>query len=153
MQQLIEYSYERMDGKNVYPFCSFIVKDGVIIGKGANYAVNDFGDKTKHGEMVAINNANRALKSRRKILFDEPGYVLYGTCEPCMACFDASLWTGIKEFVFAVDHHDFPEYFNDHPYNLEDYEKEFPGDIVVTRGVLKQEGIKLFNRAKRKYGW
>ncbi len=31
IRELIMYSYEKMEKNNAYPFCAFIVKDGVVI--------------------------------------------------------------------------------------------------------------------------
>jgi guanine deaminase len=152
MSELIKYAYEKMDKNNAYPFCAFIVKNGVIVSKGYNSRVNDYGDKTMHGEMEALSKANKALVSKHLVVLDK-GYELYSTCEPCLACFDSALWADVKRFVFAVDHSDFPEYFHDHDYNIEDYEKENPNEISVDRKVLHKEGLELFKKAKEKYGW
>lgn len=152
MQTLIEYAYEKMSKNNAYPFAAFIVKDGVIISRGYNSRINDFGDKTTHGEMEAMTKANRALLQKRLVILGKD-YELYSTCEPCLACFDSALWADIRKFVFSVDHHDFPHFFHDHPYNIETYEKDNPGEIQVVRKVLNNEGIKLFHLAKQKYGW
>lgn len=152
MQQIIEFGYEKMKDKNAYPFVAFIVKDGVIISRGYNSKVNLYGDKTTHGEMEAMTKANKALMKKDLVILGK-GYQLYSSCEPCLACFDSALWANIDTFVFSVDHHDFPDYFHDHPYNIEDYERDNPGEIVVKRGILRDEGIKLFQEAKQKYGW
>lgn len=152
MRELIDYAHKKIEKNNAYPFCALVVKNGVIISRGYNSRVNDFGDKTMHGEMEALTKANKALKQKLLVILDK-GYELYSTCEPCLACFDTALWANIKSFVFAVDHTDFPEYFHDHPYNIEDYEKDNPGEIKVVRKVLHDEGIELFKKAKEKYGW
>jgi tRNA(Arg) A34 adenosine deaminase TadA len=152
MKQLIAYAHEKMDKNNAYPFASFIVKEGVIISRGYNSKINLFGDKTTHGEMEALSKANKSLLQKHLVILGK-GYELYSTCEPCLACFDSALWADIAKFVFSVDHRDFPDYFHDHPYNIEDYEKDNPGAIKVVRRVLHEEGIELFKQAKLKYGW
>lgn len=152
MRELIKYSYEKMQKNNAYPFCAFIVRDGEIVSKGFNWRSTTFGDKTTHGEMEAMTKANKALDKKRLIILGEDSE-LYSTCEPCLACFDSALWASIKTFVFSVDHNDFPEYFHDHKYNIEDYERDNPNEITVTRKVLHNEGITLFKKAKEKYGW
>jgi guanine deaminase len=148
MQQLIDYSYDRMLNKGVYPFCAFLVKDGVIISKGFNEGLFDYGNKTIHGEMVAI---KKACKSLLNLYLDR--CVLFTTCEPCLACFDTALWVHIKHIVYSVDHKDFPEYFNDHPYTIDKYIKENPGSIKISKYILHNEGIQLFKSAKKKHGW
>ncbi|OGK23140.1 hypothetical protein A3A46_01215 [Candidatus Roizmanbacteria bacterium RIFCSPLOWO2_01_FULL_37_13] len=149
MKQLIDYAHEKIEKNNAYPFCAFIVKNGVIISRGYNLRVNAYGDKTMHGEMEAI---KKACKSLHAGVFLK-GYSLYSTCEPCLACFDSALWSGINKFIFSVSHVDYPNYFNDHPYHIEDYEKDNPDEITVIRDILRQKGKELFKKAKQKYGW
>lgn len=151
MDELIGYAHEKMDKNNAYPFCSFVVKGEVVISRGYNSRIQDYGDKTTHGEMEAFSKAARALKLRDLIFGKE--FTLYSTCEPCLACFDTALWHKIGRIVYSVDHKNFPEYFNDHPYNIEDFQKENPDFIEIERHVLKEEGIELFKKAKEKYGW
>ncbi|PIV07981.1 hypothetical protein COW57_05030 [Candidatus Roizmanbacteria bacterium CG17_big_fil_post_rev_8_21_14_2_50_39_7] len=151
MKELIQYGYEKLEKNNAYPFCAFVVRSGVIVSKGYNSKVNLFEDKTSHGEMEAFSIACKTLQIKDLIFGKE--YELYTTCEPCLACFDTALWHKIGKIVFSVDKHDFPEYFHDHPYSIEDFEKQNPGLISIKRGVLHNEGIALFKKAKQKYGW
>jgi len=151
MAELIAYAHEKMEKNNAYPFCAFVVKDGIVISRGYNSKVNLYGDKTTHGEMEAFSKACRSLQIRNLIFGKELG--LYTTCEPCLACFDTALWHQIGTIVYSVDHHDFPEYFHDHPYTIENFEKENPNFLNIKRGILRREGIILFKKAKEKYGW
>ncbi len=152
MKELLDYARSIMVHKQAYPFAACIVKNGEIISRAYNKEVNLTGDKTTHGEMEAINIANKTLK-HKQIVIMEDGYELYSTCEPCLACFDTALWANVKTFVFSVDHTDFPEYFNDHPYTISTYETDNPGAIQVSRKILHTEGIQLFSEAKKTYGW
>lgn len=149
VKELIQYAYEKMEKNNAYPFCGFVVNDGVIISRGFNERVNKYGDKTVHGEMEAMKKACLALH----VGINLRGYSLYSTCEPCLACFDSALWAGINKFIFSVSREDFPNYFNDHPYTLKDYQNDNPNEITVVREVLHDKGIKLFKTAIEKYGW
>ena len=151
MEELITYGYEKMDKNNAYPFCSFVVKNGVIISRGYNSKVNLFGDKTTHGEMEAFSVACKTLQLK-DLMFGKK-YSLFTTCEPCLACFDTALWHRVGKIVFSVSHKDFPEYFHEHKYTIEDFQKENPGFIEIKNGTLHNEGIALFRKAKEKYGW
>lgn len=151
MAELIEYAYKKMLNKSAYPFCAFVVKEGVIISRGFNERVILYGDITTHGEMEAIRRAAKVLQRIEPPYLK--GYSLYSTCEPCLACFDTALWCGIDEVVVSVDHTDFPEYFHRHPYTIENYATDFPGKIKYQPHVLQHEGIELFKEAKKKYGW
>lgn len=151
MEELINYGYEKMEKNNAYPFCAFVVRKGVIISRGYNKNVNLFGDKTTHGEMEAFSKACKTLQLKDLIFGKE--YELYTTCEPCLACFDTALWHKIRKIVFSVGKKDFPEYFHDHPYAIEDFIKQNPNFILIKSKVLRDKGIKLFKKAKQKYGW
>lgn len=149
VKELIRYAYEKMEKHEAYPFCAFVVKDGVIISRGFNERVNAYGDKTMHGEMEAMKKSCQALQ----VGINLAGYSLYSTCEPCLACFDSALWAGINNIIFSVSHVDFPEYFNDHAFSIKDYQNDNPNAISVARNILHEEGVKLFKTAKDKYGW
>lgn len=151
MKQLLDYARQKMEEKNAYPFAAFVVKNGVIVSRAYNH-FNDSRDPTTHGEMETMSAVNRSIEPKKYVVLPD-GYELFSTCEPCLACFDSALWANIKKFVFSVDHQDFPDYFHNHSYNIEDYERDNPGGIRVVREVLHQEGVKLFKWAKQKYGW
>src|SRR3990172_12249380 len=101
--------------------------------------------------MEAFSKACKSLSLNNLIFGKE--YELFTTCEPCLACFDTALWHRIGRIVFSVGYQDFPEYFHNHPYTINDFEKENPGFIKIKRGILREQGIKLFKKAKEKYGW
>jgi tRNA(Arg) A34 adenosine deaminase TadA len=151
MRELIRYAYHKMEKNNAYPFCAFVVCRGVIVSRGYNSRVNQYGDKTTHGEMEAFSKACKALQIKDLIFGKE--YELYATCEPCLACFDTALWHKIGKIVFSVDSSDFPEYFHDHPYTIDDFERKNPNFITIKRRVSHREGLALFKKAKQKYGW
>lgn len=151
MKELIQYSLEKLEKNNVYPFCAFVIRNGVVISRGYNDKVNLYGDKTRHGEMEALSIACKTLQINDLIFGKE--YELYTTCEPCLACFDTALWHKIGKIVFSVGKKDFPEYFHDHPYSIDDFEKQNPNFIQIKKNVLHDEGVKLFEKAKQKYGW
>lgn len=151
MEELIAYGYEKMDKNNAYPFCAFVVKNGVVISRGYNSKVNLFGDKTTHGEMEAFSAACKTLQLKDLMFGKE--YSLFTTCEPCLACFDTALWHRVGKIVFSVNHNDFPEYFHDHKYTIENFQNDNPGFIEIKDNVLHDKGVELFRKAKEKYGW
>ena len=83
------------------PFgCVIVDKNGKIIGQGYNHVVLD-NDPTAHGEVVAIRNACKNIKS-----FDLSGCILYTSCEPCPMCLNACKWANIAEVYYAADRYD-----------------------------------------------
>ncbi|QDJ09412.1 Guanine deaminase [Roseomonas mucosa] len=77
------------------PFGAVIVKDGRIVGEGANRVVPD-GDPTAHAEVTAIRDACRRLGTH-----DLSGAVLYTSCEPCPMCLSATWWARIGEIAYG----------------------------------------------------
>ena len=77
------------------PFGCVVVKDGEIIGEGANTVLAD-GDPTCHGEMNAIRHACTVLGTH-----DLSGCTVYTTGEPCPMCYAACLWARIDKMYYA----------------------------------------------------
>ncbi len=79
------------------PFGAVVVRDGVVIGEGANRVTADL-DPTAHAEVVAIRAACRRVGD-----FSLAGSTLYASCEPCPLCLSASLWARVDAVVHAAD--------------------------------------------------
>lgn len=79
------------------PFGAVIVKDDVIVGIGHNQVVENQ-DPTCHGEMMAIRNACKNLKT-----FDLSGCEIYTTGQPCPMCLGAILWANIKKVYYGCN--------------------------------------------------
>lgn len=77
------------------PVGAVIVKDGSIIGEGANQPIATH-DPTAHAEIVALRAAARTLSSYR--LLDT---TLYVTLEPCPMCAGAMVHARVKRLVYA----------------------------------------------------
>lgn len=77
------------------PFGCVIVKEGNIVGKGHNQVLRNE-DPTCHGEMMAIRDACKNLKSH-----DLSGCSLYTTAAPCPMCKGAILWANIEKVYYG----------------------------------------------------
>ena len=77
------------------PFAAVIVRDGNIVGQGAN-SVTATLDPTAHGEVNAIRAACKALGT-----FVLAGCELYTSCEPCPMCLAASYWARLDAIYYA----------------------------------------------------
>jgi tRNA(Arg) A34 adenosine deaminase TadA len=82
------------DGKGG-PFAAVIVRDGKIVGEGAN-SVTATNDPTAHGEVNAIRAACRALRT-----FTLAGCELYTSCEPCPMCLAACYWAHLDAVYYG----------------------------------------------------
>ncbi|HEY1810263.1 MAG TPA: nucleoside deaminase [Acidobacteriaceae bacterium] len=77
------------------PFGAVIVRDGVIVGEGANSVTRTW-DATAHAEIVAIRDACLRLKS-----FSLEGAEIYTSCEPCPMCLAAIYWAHIDRIWYG----------------------------------------------------
>jgi len=80
------------------PCGAVIVRDGQIVGEGAN-TVNTDGDPTAHAEVMALRSAAKRLGT-----IDLSGCTLYSTMEPCPMCCWAILLTKMQTLVVAGRH-------------------------------------------------
>jgi guanine deaminase len=82
------------------PFGAVVVRDGKIVGEGAN-SVTATNDATAHAEVVAIRAACTALRT-----FTLAGCELYTSCEPCPMCLSASYWARLDRVYYACSAED-----------------------------------------------
>jgi guanine deaminase len=78
------------------PFAAVIVRDGKIVGEGAN-SVTQTNDPTAHAEVNAIRAAAKALGT-----FLLAGCELYTSCEPCPMCLSAAYWARLDAVYFGA---------------------------------------------------
>lgn len=96
MARAIEISRAAVSDGDAGPFAAVVVKDGVVIGEGVNRVVATH-DPTSHGEVEAIRDACRKLKT-----WDLSGCDLYTTCEPCEMCVATMFWARIDRVFYAA---------------------------------------------------
>lgn len=96
MQRALALSARAIDVAGTEPFGAVVVKDGVVVGEGFNHSVAHF-DPTSHGEIEAIRDACRALKT-----VDLTDCDLYSSCEPCALCAAAMHIVGIRRLFYAA---------------------------------------------------
>lgn len=96
MNQAIKIARENIQSGNGGPFGAVIVKNGKIIGRGAN-SVTSHNDPTAHAEVMAIRDACKNLQS-----FQLDDCELYTSCEPCPMCLGAIYWARPKKIYFAA---------------------------------------------------
>jgi guanine deaminase len=95
MRRAIELSLENVRGGRGGPFAAVVVKDGKIVGEGAN-RVTSTNDPTAHAEIVAIRAACKALNA-----FQLDGCDFYTSCEPCPMCMGAIFWARPAKVFYA----------------------------------------------------
>lgn len=78
------------------PVGAVLVRDGVIIGEGANAPIGAH-DPTAHAEVLAL-RAGAAGQVNYRL----PGSTLYVTLEPCAMCCGALVHARVQRLVFAA---------------------------------------------------
>lgn len=121
------------------PYGAVIVKDDEVIALAHNTVKTD-SDPSAHAEINVI----RSLTTKNNNPYLE-GYIIYTTGEPCPMCAAACVWTGISEIVFGASIQDLIE-VNQSQINISCEEIIAKGlrKIKVTKGILKEECLKLF---------
>jgi guanine deaminase len=95
MQEAIALSFETMRLGKGGPYGAVVVKDGKVIGRGANQ-VPSMNDPTAHAELLAIQDACRTLQSPKLT-----GCELYTSCEPCPMCMAAIYWAKLDRVYYG----------------------------------------------------
>ena len=120
------------------PFGSVIVKDNKIIAEGSN-KVTFSNDPTAHGEVVAIREACKKLKT-----FDLSGCEIYTSCEPCPMCLSAIYWSRLDKIYYANTREDAKTIdFDDSFIYLEIPKKIADRKIKMTQ-MLRDDALKAF---------
>jgi guanine deaminase len=96
MRRAIELSAQALDTPGARPYGAVVVMDGKIVGEGLNETAKKF-DPTSHGEVEAIRDACRNLKTT-----DLSGAELYTSCEPCAVCVSTMLMAGISHMYYGA---------------------------------------------------
>jgi len=95
MRRAIELSQQNVQSNNGGPFGAVVVKNGKIIGEGANQVLAT-NDPSAHAEVVAIRAACRALNA-----FQLSGCEIYASCEPCPMCMGLIYWSRPDRVYYA----------------------------------------------------
>ncbi len=96
MREAIKLANSNIGTTKGGPFGAVVVKNGQIIGRGAN-SVTATNDPTAHAEVVAIRDACKNLGT-----FQLDGCDVYASCEPCPMCLGAIYWARPKRLFFAA---------------------------------------------------
>ena len=120
------------------PFGSLIVKDNKIISEGFNQ-VTSTNDPTAHGEIVAIRNSCKILKS-----FSLKGCDLYTSCEPCPMCMSAIYWARIDNVYYANTRDDAKKIDFDDSLIYEQLTKSIKERKIRMTQLMRNEALKAF---------
>lgn len=129
------------------PFGACIVKDGKIIGKGANNVIKN-NDPTAHAEIMAIRDACKNLNT-----YNLKGATIYTSCYPCPMCMSAIIWSNIQTAYYGNTKEDAANigFRDDYIYNfINDLKDDKPNNVLSLKCIDRDETIKDFNLFKEK---
>ena len=120
------------------PFGSVIVKDNKIIAEGSN-KVTFLNDPTAHGEVVAIREACKKLKT-----FDLSGCEIYTSCEPCPMCLSAIYWSRLDKIYYANTRDDAKNIDFDDSFIYLEIPKKIDDRKIKMTQMLRNDALKAF---------
>jgi guanine deaminase len=138
MRRAIQLAIENVRAGKGGPFAAVIVRDGKVVGEGAN-SVTTTNDPTAHAEVNAIRNACRALNT-----FALRGCEIYTSCEPCPMCLAAIYWARIDAIYFGSDSNDAARAGFDDSYFYEEIRLHRDARSVPLKQILSKEAWESF---------
>jgi tRNA(Arg) A34 adenosine deaminase TadA len=98
MALAIEFSAENIRRDHGGPFGAVVIRadDHSLVAAGANL-VTSRGLSSLHAEVVALSLAQRMLKTWD--LHSAGELILVSSCEPCIMCMGATIWSGVTHLV------------------------------------------------------
>jgi len=139
MQMAVDLARENIENGQGGPFGAVIVKDGKVVGQGAN-KVTTINDPTAHAEVMAIRNACKALGS-----FQLDGCDIYSSCEPCPMCLGAIYWARPDNLYFACTREDAANAGFDDSYIYHQLSLPMEKRKIRTSHFMRDESMKVFD--------
>jgi len=138
MARAIELALDNVRSNHGGPFACVVVKDGRIVGAGAN-CVTATNDPTAHAEVVAIREACRALGT-----FQLEGCDLYTTCEPCPMCLGAIYWARPRRVYYAATAKDAAEAEFDDSFIYAELRAPVTQRSIPMEQMMREESLEVF---------
>ena len=144
MNKAVELSLENMREGKGGPFGAIIVKEGKIVGTGANHVTSE-NDPTAHAEVVAIRDACKNLGT-----FQLDGCEIYTSCEPCPMCLAAIYRARPKAIYQANTRKDAADIGFDDDFLYEELKKDLENRSLPIHQLDKENALKVFDEWKKK---
>ena len=138
MDEAIKLADNNLNNTINGPFGAVIVKDGIIIGRGAN-SVASSNDPTAHAEINAIRDACKNLNT-----FDLDNCDIYTSCEPCPMCLGAIYWAHLNNIYYACDKKDAAEAGFDDAFIYNEFDLAIDKRSIPASQINQNESKKVF---------
>jgi tRNA(Arg) A34 adenosine deaminase TadA len=130
---------ERETGGGPFGAAVFRIDTGELVSVGVN-SVLRLNNSLLHAEVMALLLAHRALGAHAFNAPGAPALELVSSCEPCVMCFGATMWSGVKRLVCGATREDAEALgFDEGPVTEESYRHLQGRGVEVVRGVLRAE--------------
>ena len=139
LRRAIALATENVVGGKGGPFGAVIVRDGRVVGEGANSVTATY-DPTAHAEMNAIRAACRSLAT-----YVLNGCDLYTSCEPCPMCLAASYWARLDAVYYGCSAADAAQAGFDDAFLYGEFQKHRQFRTLPVRQMLAQEARASFD--------
>lgn len=150
MRLAIRLSHENVERGTGGPFGAAVFErdTGRLVAVGVN-EVMTLGNSTLHAEMVALQCAERRVRSY-SLHEGRVEHDLFTSCAPCAMCLGATLWSGVTRLVAAADREDAERAaFDEGPVFAESYAYLADRGITVVRGYLREEAVAVIELYRR----
>ena len=138
LRRAIALATENVKAGKGGPFGAVIVRNGQIVGEGAN-SVTATNDPTAHGEVNAIRAACGTLG-----VFTLAGCELYTSCEPCPMCLAAAHWARLDAVYYGASAADAARAGFDDAFLYEEFRKNPAERTMPSRQLLPEEAWASF---------
>ncbi len=138
MEEAIKLADNNLNNTINGPFGAIIVKDNIIVGRGAN-SVASTNDPTAHAEVNAIRDACKNLNT-----FDLESCDIYTSCEPCPMCLGAIYWAHIKNIYYACDKKDAAEAGFDDAFIYNEFDLAIDKRSIPATQINQEDAKKVF---------
>ena len=147
MRLIIELSQENIDHETGGPFAAGVFEEetGKLVAVGVN-RVMPLNCSSLHAEIVALSMAQKKLDTFDLGGAGQPRYQLVVNWRPCIMCFGAVIWSGIRSLFIAGSGPELEDItgFDEGPFS-DDWKEELEKrGIDVIDDVLTDDAIKVF---------
>lgn len=144
MRRAIELSFENIKSNQGGPFGAVVVRDGEIVGEGANQVLAT-NDPSAHAEVVAIRAACRKLNT-----FQLSGCDIYSSCEPCPMCMGLIYWARPEHLYYANTAADAARIGFDDALIYRELAKPPQQRSLKMQQMMREEALAVFRKWERK---
>jgi tRNA(Arg) A34 adenosine deaminase TadA len=146
--RLAAENVEREPGGGPFGAAVFRIDSGELVSVGVN-SVLRLGNGVLHAEVMALMLAHQALGRHSFGEAGAPAMELVSSCEPCVMCLGATMWSGVRRLVCGATRADAEALgFDEGPVTEESYRHLQRRGMEVVRGVLREEARAVLQRYK-----